>query len=448
MKMVSALDLEVHRTFLWVDSNLLCIACTGGCAMDSVELYRQLLGLNTPWTVERVDLDVASQRVDVYVGHPAGQRFACPECGCELGVYDHQAERTWRHLDSCQFLTYLHARPPRVSCPEHGVRQVVLPWAQAGSRFTNLFEALAIDVLLAANVKRAAGILRISWDEAWHLMERAVLRGRTAKGDGLPRRIGIDEKAIAKGHRYMTLVCDLEAATVEYIGEGRKEASLSAYFDGFTQDAREAVEAVSLDMWPAYINACRDKIPGADTKMVFDRFHIMRHVIEAVDKVRRLEHQALKKAGDDTLSKSKYLWLTNPENLTDKARERFAALQSAELKTGRAWALKEALRTLWGYTSETWAAKFWKRWYFWATHSQLPSMIEAAKLIARHLPNVFTYFTHRITNAVAEGLNSKIATVQKRACGYRNPEHFKIAVFFHCGGLNMYPAAMTHTKVG
>lgn len=167
--------------------------------MDSVELYWQLLGLTAPWTVDRVELDVAKQHVEVHVGHPASQRFSCPECGRELGVYDHQAERVWRHLDSCQFLTYLHARPPRVSCPEHGVRQVTLPWAQAGSRFTNLFEALAVDVLLAANVKRAAAILRITWDEAWRLMERAVIRGRAVKGNEIPEQMGVDEKAIAKG---------------------------------------------------------------------------------------------------------------------------------------------------------------------------------------------------------------------------------------------------------
>ena len=416
--------------------------------MDSVELYRQLLGLTAPWAVERVELDIAMQHVEVYVGHGGGERFACPDCGRELGVYDHLAERVWRHLDSCQFLTYLHTRPPRVLCPDHGVHQVRLPWAQAGSRFTNLFEVLAVDVLLAANVKKAAEILRITWDEAWHLMERAVLRGRAAKGDQVPRQIGIDEKAISKGHRYMTLVCDLEEATVEYIGEERKESSLSTYFEAFPTERLKKIEAISLDMWPAYINACRDKVPGADSKMVFDRFHIMRHVVDGVDKVRKRENKALMQAGDHALSKTKYLWLTNPSNMTDKARERFAELKELELKTGRAWALKEALRELWSYTSVTWATKFWKRWYFWATHSRLPPMIEAAKLIARHLPNVLTYFTHRVTNAVAEGLNSKIATVQKRACGYRNSDHFKIAVYFHCGGLSLYPPRATHTKAG
>lgn len=416
--------------------------------MESKELYRHLLGINEPWTVERVDLDMTQGRVDVYVAHTKGVRFACPECGQEHTVYDHAAARTWRHLDSCQFMTYLHASPPRISCPEHGVRQARLPWADEGSRFTHLFEALAVNVLLAANIERAAGLLRISWDQAWHLMERAVVRGRAAKGDTLPAQIGVDEKAIAKGHQYMTLVCDLEEATVEYIGDDRKEASLAAYFEAFGPERCAGIEAISLDMWPAFIKACRDNVAEADRKMVFDRFHIMRHVVEAVDKVRKAEHKALLQAGDATLSKSKYLWLNNPENLNAQAAARFAELQAVELKTGRAHAIKEALRQLWSYTSAAWALKFWKRWYFWATHSRLQPIIAAAKLIARHLPNVLTYFEHRITNAVAEGLNSKIATIQKRACGFRNRDHFKIAVYFHCGGLDLYPAQVTHGKVG
>lgn len=415
--------------------------------MDSVELYRHLLGLNEPWTVDRVEMDVGEGRVDVFVGHRKGQRFNCPTCNESLGTYDHQPERVWRHLDSCQFLTYLHAQPPRVSCPSHGVKQVVLPWAESGSRFTHLFEALAIRVLLAANVQKSAELLRVSWDEAWGLMERAVARGRARKGEVLPTMLGVDEKAIAKGHKYMTLVCDLQASTVEYIEEGRSEASLGDYLGSFPEAKCEQVEAISLDMWPAYISACQKHIPGAETKMVFDRFHIMRHVVVAVDKVRKEEHRALLKQGDDTLTRSKYLWLTNPENMTAKARERFAVLKLAELKTGRAWAIKESLRSLWNYRSPAWARKFWDRWYYWATHSRLKPIVNAAKLIARHLPNVLTYFEHRITNAVAEGLNSKIATVQKRACGFRNPEHFKIAVMFHCGGLALFPAEMTHMNV-
>lgn len=363
-------------------------------------------------------------------------------------MYDHLAERVWRHLDSCQFLTYLHASPPRIKCPDHGVRQASLPWAQAGSRFTHMFEALAIDVLLATNVKQAAKLLRISWDQAWHLIERAVARGRAAKGMTVPKQIGIDEKAIAKGQRYMTLVCDLQASTVEYIGDERTEQSLSAYFTAFTPEQREGIEAISMDMWSAYINACRAHVPQAQDKMVFDRFHLMQHVSQGVDRVRKQEHKALLQQGDGTFNRSKYLWLYSTENLPVKAQERFAALKNSNLKTARAWAMKESLREMWSCSTADEAKCFWTRWYFWATHSRLVPMIEKAKMMARYLPNIMTYFMHRITNAVAEGLNFKIATIQKRACGYRNRDHFKIAVYFHCGGLNLYPASRTHARVG
>ncbi len=416
--------------------------------MESKDLYRHLLGLNEPWMVERVELDMAKQHVDVFVEHGKGHRFACPKCGQECAIYDHLAVRTWRHLDSCQFLTYLHASPPRISCSEHGVLKAGLAWAEEGSRFTHLFEVLAIDVLQAANVKRAAEILRISWSQAWHLMERAVLRGRAAKGNALPKEIGIDEKAISKGHRYMTLVCDLNAATVEYIGEERTEASLSAYFTAFTEAQCNEIEAISLDMWPAYIKACKAQVPQASEKMVFDRFHIMQHIGRGVDRVRKQEHKELMRNGDSALTGSKYLWLYNAENIPVAAREKFEQIKHGNLKTARAWALKESLREMWSYHSMGWAKRFWRRWYFWATHSRLAPMIEKAKLIARHPPNILTYFKHRVTNAVAEGLNSKIATVQKRACGFRNRDNFKTAIYFHCGGLELYPASGTHRKVG
>jgi transposase len=415
--------------------------------MDSTELYRQLLGLVAPWTVQQVDLDVEVGQVDVHVTHASGQRFACPECARELAVYDHAARRVWRHLDSCQFVTLLHASAPRVSCPQHGVRVVALPWAEAGSRFSRMFEALAIRVLLATNVRRAAEILRVSWDEAWQLMERAVARGHQAKRAALPQVLGVDEKAIARGHRYMTLVYDLERSTVEFIAPERKQASLEAYFDAFSRPQCAGVKAIGLDMWAPYIGACLAKVPRAGEKMVFDRFHIMSHVIDAVDTVRRQEHRALLGRGDATLAHSKYLWLYSAENVPQRSREHFEELRGAQLKTARAWALKESLRPLWSYTRESYARRFWQRWYFWATHSRLQPMIRVAKMIQSHLPNVLSYFRHRVTNAVAEGLNSKIATVQKRACGFRNVEHFKTAVYFHCGGPSLWPSSGTHCKV-
>ena len=145
--------------------------------MQDTALYQYLLGLQSPWTVSRVNLDVTGQRVDVWAEHPEDGAWACPHCAKTLPLYDHAEERTWRHLDSCQFQTYLHARIPRVKCAEHGVAQVLVPWAEPRSRFTLLFERLAIDVLGQCDVTGATKILRVSWDEAWGIMARAVREG-------------------------------------------------------------------------------------------------------------------------------------------------------------------------------------------------------------------------------------------------------------------------------
>lgn len=347
--------------------------------MRDVEFYRHLLGVVAPWSVERVELSVAEQRVDVWVGHPNGTRWPCPECGAELATYDHAEERSWRHLDSCQFMTFLHAAPPRVRCGEHGVRQVALPWAEPRSRFTALFERLAIDVLKACDVTGATRILRISWDEAWGIMDRAVARGQAAKGLRISERIGVDEKAAAKGHTYLTLVSDLDAGTVEYVADDRTTASLDGYFEAIPVEQRAGIAAVAMDMWQPYINSVKAHLPDPDDKIVFDRFHIMGYLGKAVDTVRKREHKALRAAGDDTLTKSKYLWLYSAENLPERHRERFAALRDADLKTARAWAIKEDLRWLWDYVRRGWAERHWKQWYFWATHSRLQPVIDAAE---------------------------------------------------------------------
>ena len=408
--------------------------------MRDVELYRYVLGLQTPWTVSRVDLSVTEQRVDVWAEHADESRWPCPECGRELGLYDHAEERAWRHLDTCQFVTYLHARPPRVACPAHGVRQVRVPWAEPHARFTLLFERFAIDVLKECDIRGATRILRISWDEAWHLMERAVARGQRAKAPRVPTCLGVDEKAAAKGHRYLTLVCDLQDATVEYIADDRKQASLDRYFETLTPDQRASIQAIAMDMWEPYVQSVLTHVPEGATKMVFDRYHIMSHMGNAVDDVRKREHRVLREDGDEVLAGSKYVWLYAGPNVPEKHQSRLLGLLQRPLKTARAWAIKESLRDLWQYHRLGWATAYWTRWYFWATHSRLEPVIKVAKMLKRHLRNVLSYFAHRITNAVSEGLNSKIQTIKKMAYGFRNLDHFKTAIYFHCGGLQLYPA--------
>jgi transposase len=387
--------------------------------MRDTELYRHLLGLESPWGVSRVELSAEGSRIDVWVDHPRRTCFACPECALELAVYDHAGEREWRHLDSCQFLTYLHARPPRVDCPEHGVVQARLPWADPMSRFTTLFERLAVDVLKECDVSGAGRLLRTSWDETWHLMERAVARGLSVKEPGAPAHIGVDEKSAGRGQDYITVVSDLDKGTVVHLADERRQASLDSYFDTLTPEQIAGIEAVAMDMW--------------------ERYHLMGYLGKAVDTVRKQENRALMAEGDKSLAGSKYLWLYSQENLPKRHRGRFASLRDTDLKTARAWAIKETMRHFWEYKRRGWAERHWRSWYFWATHSRLQPVIDAARTLKRHEAGLFSYFAHPITNAGAEGLNSRIQAIRVSARGYRNREHFKTAIYFHLGGLDLYP---------
>ncbi len=174
---------------------------------------------------------------------------------------------------------------------------------------------------------------------------------------------------------------------MEHIAEDRKQESLDGYYAGLTQEQLDGIEAVAMDMWEPYIQATRAQVPEAAEKIVFDRFHIMGYVGKAVDTVRKQEHRALMESGDETLKGSKYRWLFSRENVPERRREEFAALMRQELKVGWAWAIKEALRRLWHYVYPASGWKFWKRWYFWATHSRLAPIRKAAETVRRHIDN-------------------------------------------------------------
>lgn len=408
--------------------------------MQDTKLFETILGLQSPWHIDRVELTAATERVDLWAVHE-DTRWPCPECQQLLPCFDHADERTWRHLDTCQFQTHLHARIPRIQCPTHGVKQVRVPWAEPRAHFTMLMERLIIDVIRqCSTLLGACRLLHITWDEAWQVMRRAVTRGQARKSARAMRYVGVDEKAFRKHQRYHTVVCDLERSTVEYVAEGRGEASLAPFYAGLTTDQRAALQAVAMDMWDPYIKATREGLPDGQDRIVFDRFHIMRDITEAVDMVRKQEHRALlRTTGSSILTGTKYLWLYAGNHLPRSRRATFTALRRTNLKVGRAWAIKEALRTLWTYRQPAAVTRFFRHWYGWARRSQLEPIKRVAATLQRHLAGVLRYCRHRITNGVAEGLNSKIMTIKRKACGFRNPEHFTTAIYFHCGGLDLYP---------
>ena len=243
-----------------------------------------------------------------------------------------------------------------------------------------------------------------------------------------------------KGQSYITVVSNIDTGTIEHLADERRQSSLDSFFEKFSAEERQGIEAVAMDMWDPYINSTREHLVDADDKIVFDRYHLMKYLTGALDTVRKQENRLLVASHDKTLAGTKYLWLYSAENLPERHQDRFAALRDADLKTARAWAIKESLRHFWSYRRRGWGEKHWRRWYFWATHSRLEPMIDAARTLKRHESGLMSYFAHRVSNAGAEGLNSRIQAIRVSARGYRNREHFKTAIWFHLGGLHLYPA--------
>ncbi len=232
-----------------------------------------------------------------------------------------------------------------------------MPWAEKGSRFTSLFERFAIQALLATqNVKGAMSILRTKWDQTWSIVERAVARGKARKETTMMPRPGIDEKAFLKGQNDITLLYNLDNSTVEAISDGNDTDSGIACLSQLSDEQIQSIEAIAMDMSAAYVKAAKQVIPLAENKIVHDRFHVMQMATKAVDKVRRGEHRQLMQDGDDRRSKTKYIWLTSFENLSEKQQEVFDQAYDQQLQTGKAWAYKEMLRDLWTQTSAASAA--------------------------------------------------------------------------------------------
>lgn len=408
--------------------------------MDEKTLYAKLLGLTPPWGVERVDLRLEEGEVHVWVALPPKQLWVCPECRERAPIHDHR-ERVWRHLDTFQYRTLLHARVPRLNCPRHGVRQLRVPWAEEGSRFTALFEALAIDWMKVAPVAAVSERLQLSWDEAAGIQERAVRRGLARRELTEPiRHLGVDETSFQRRHEYVSVVTDLEGTRVLHVADDRKRESLDGFWQSLSCEQLDSIEAVAMDMWEPYIRSTRAHLPDADSKIVFDKFHVAQHLNQAVDKVRRQENRQLLAEGKPWLVRSKYAWLRNPENFTPQAWREFAPLRESVLKTARAWALKEAAMCLWDLRYIGVVQRNFRAWYNWAIRSRLEPIKRVARMMKSHWKNIETYFKHRITNAGAESINSKIQKVKYMSRGFRNRQRFRNAIYFHCGGLDLYPA--------
>lgn len=404
------------------------------------EAFSRMVGLGRGWKVSRVEFSESDKAYHVHVARTSRAALRCPECGARVPGYD-TVLRKWRHLDACEHQLYLVCEVPRVNCAEHGKRMIELSWAEKGSRYTALFEAYVIGLLKEASVSAVSRQAGLGWKAVAGLMKRATERGLARRGRESFRHLMVDETSFRKRHRYVTVVSDGDSGRVLYVGLGRSRESLEAFYRNLSPEQLSAIESVCMDMWPAYIQATRAWVAEAEKKIAFDRFHVAKHLGEAVDRVRRTEHRELIAVGDETLKGSRYQWLTRPEHMSRAQRRTFWRLmRRTALRTARAWALKEEAAQLWDYLSRAWAQKAWKRWLAWAQRCRLAPVVQVARMIREHLWGIINAIVLKVSNGPAESINSRIRLVKIRSHGFRNEERFCDAIYFHLGGLDLYPA--------
>ena len=397
--------------------------------MQDVALFTQLLGLTPPWKVTQLTPDLKEQTITVRIEWPQGEQGPCPDCQAACTVYDHREVRAWRHLDTMQFKTLLVCSVPRVNCKEHGVKSLQVPWADVKGRFTLLFERFAIDVLLSASSQsKAAKLLGLSWDEVHHIQKRSVERGLARRKLDDTKHLGIDEKSFLKGQSYVSVLYDLDESRVLDLVKDRTTESAVALLNTIPKAHRPLIKAFAVDMWKPFLTAITDVFPSAF--IVHDKYHVVSYLNKSVNEVRYKENKYLAQNGDNSLKGTRFTWLRNILNWTDSDKKTFKALKNDGLKVGRAWSIKEFFLGIWNYSYEKPARRFFKKWYFWATHSQLKPIIKVAKMIKNHLENILTYLRHPITNAKAEGLNSKIQSIKVAARGFRNFENYRTAILY------------------
>jgi len=402
------------------------------------EFYAQSLGLSGPWRVASVVIDGERKEVRIRVECAPGEAWLDPETRQRAPIKDWQ-ERTWRHLDTCEYQTVITARVPRVVLGDGSTMTVRVPWAEPGGRFTKRFESRVIALLeQCRTVRGAARLAGLTDDQVDGVMQRAVARGLLRREAQPLKHVGFDEKAIARGRRYATIFNDLSGVRVIDVAPERTQEAAAGLLREVPQEQREKIEAVAIDMWPAYISAVEEVLPAAD--IVFDRFHVQKHLGEAVDKVRRQEHRELSAAGNLILKGSKYLWLKTHEDMRRKASREFRALLVQDLQTGTAWSLKKNFAHFWSYRQWGRACRFIDQWMETVFASGLGPLEKVADMIGHHAEGILNYIFHRITNAASEGINSTIQSLKHAARGLPAFKSFRTRVLFFLGKLHLTPA--------
>lgn len=402
------------------------------------EFYGGLLDVQWPWEVQEIVRDGKTREVLVHIVYTEGETPRCPKCGKSAPIHDRKTRR-WRHLDSCNHKTIIESEIPRVKCSEDGVLQISIPWAEKNSRFTLELERHVCMWLQAASIKEVGLMFDLSWDAVAGIQERAVKRGLAKRQKTAPKNIGVDETSFQKRHEYVTVVLDKDENSVLDVLQDRKAKTLDTWFK--TQETADfkGIESISMDMWDPFIKAVMDNFEGWESLIAFDRYHIAQHLNKAVDRVRAQEHRDIfKKYGASELTGTKFEWLRTSSKTDNRTGDRpaFMRLSRMNLRTARAWKIKEAAALLWDFTYLNVAEKRWKELLGWISRSRLEPMIKVGKMIRSYFWGILNAIRRRVSNAMLESVNSGIQRIKRMACGFRNRMRFRMAILFHFGGLD------------
>ena len=404
----------------------------------TTSLFTAALGLQAPWEVTDVRFDPSAGRIDFEVSFQRGARFACPHCGAEhQGVHD-TLQREWRHLNFFQFQAYVHAKVPRVRCTACArTTQVEVPWARPGSGFTQLMEALIVTLCKAMPVSEVATLLSVSDMRVWRVLDHYVAQARAGEDFSQVKAIGLDETAARRGHDYISLFHDLEAGRLLFACEGRKAAVVETFLDDLEAHGGcgENIRAACIDMSASYRAGLAEHLPW--TQVTFDEFHLIQLLNKAVDEVRRQEVRS-----NPTLKRTRYIWLKDHGSWTRTQINCFLDLKRLNLKTHRAFRIKEALREIFrSADSRASAEPLLERWYSWARRCRLEPIKHAAKSLRTHWEGVLNAFDSKLTNARVEAANSLIQAAKAKARGYGTTRHLITISYLVAGKLTQLPTS-------
>jgi transposase len=399
--------------------------------MKETELIQIALMLTPPWKVAECQFDVNQKRLDIHLDFARGSRFFCPSCGqSDCAVHDTE-QKSWRHLNFFQHETYMSARVPRIRCKKCGVRVVDVPWARAGSGFTLLFEAYIMLLAPSMPVNQIADLVSEHDTRLWRVLLHHVKEAREQVDHSDVKQVGVDETSSKRGHNYVTIVVDLKESKSIFATEGKDSTTIGRFKDDLTahKGKPESITDVSCDMSPAFIKGIKENLPNA--QITFDKFHLLKTLNTAVDEVRRQEQK-----GCPELKNTRYVFLKNPENLTKKQSEQLKDIKLKELnlKTMRAYHLRLNFQELWLQPPGQ-AEDFLKKWYYWATHSRIEPMKEAAKTMKQHWNGILNWFKSKISNGILEGINSLVQAAKARARGYRTNDYLITMIYLITGKL-------------